>query len=217
MNPYVAHVGYVFQLCALLVRDILWLRCLLGGGQVILSAYAYSRGVFPIAFWNAVFVGINSAWVVRILRERREVRIPPELVPIYEQHFAALSPPEFLRLWSWGESGKAHDAQLVRQNERPGTLYFVLAGEASVRADGREVARVRPGQFLAEMSLLTGEPTTADVFALGEIEYRVWPAERLRELRRDKPVLWTKIQSVLGHDLVEKIRISTARPATSST
>ena len=60
------------------------------------------------------------------------------------------------------------------------------------------------------MSLLTGERTTADAHALGPVEYMAWPAATLGRLRTRNPLLWSKIQSVLGHDLVEKIRRAAA-------
>lgn len=212
MVVYLVHFGYTLQLFALLARDVLWLRGILVCAQSVLAFYAYLRGpeFLPYVGWNALFVSINLYWVVRLLRERAAVKLPEELKPIYEKHFAALQPPEFLRLWNSGERGGMTDAQLVKQGEMPGSLYFLMNGQVSVRRDGREITRLMPGSFIAEMSLLTGEATTADVVALGAVEYMTWPAETLSRLRSRNPMLWTRVQSVLGHDLVEKVRRSMA-------
>ena len=205
---YLVHFGYLLQLFALLARDVLWLRGMLVAAQSVLAVYAYVRGpeFLPYVGWNALFVGINLFWVVRLLRERAEVQLPEELKPLYEKHFAALMPPEFLRLWRDGERRSCTDAQLVREDTRPDALIFLLSGSVSVRRQGRQLAQLAPGSFVAEMSLLTGEKTTADVVALGPVEYMAWPTERLARLRQRNPMLWSKVQSVLGHDLVEKIR-----------
>jgi CRP-like cAMP-binding protein len=56
------------------------------------------------------------------------------------------------------------------------------------------------------MSLLTGEMANADVDAMGDVEVIRWPTKDLRDVRQRNPSLWTKIQSVIGHDLVEKIQ-----------
>ena len=40
-----------------------------------------------------------------------------------------------------------------------------------------------------------------------------WPVSQLQAVRLRSPNLWAKIQSVLGHDLVEKIKRSTAPSA----
>ena len=209
---FLVHFGYLLQLFALLARDVLWLRGILVAAQSVLAVYAYLRGPEFLAyvFWNALFVAINLHWVVRLLRERAAVKLPEDLRPTYERYFAALAPPEFLRLWREGERRSATDAQLVREGTRPEALYFLLAGEVAVRSKGRELARLGSGSFVAEMSLLTGERTTADVWALGTVEYLAWPAATLARLRTRNPMLWSKIQSVLGHDLVEKIRRAAA-------
>ena len=205
---YLVHFGYLLQLFALLARDVLWLRGILVAAQSVLASYAYLRGpeFMPYVWWNVLFVLINLYWVVRLLRERAAVELPEELVPTYEKHFAAMTPPEFLRLWREGSKGSLNDAQLVREGAMPEALYFLLSGEVAIRRDGRELARLGAGSFVAEMSLLTGERTTADAFALGTVEYLAWPAATLARLRTRNPMLWSKVQSVLGHDLVEKIR-----------
>lgn len=205
---YLVHFGYLLQLFALLARDVLWLRGILVAAQSVLAVYAYLRGpeYLPYVFWNALFVLINLFWVARLLRERAEVRLPDELKALHERHFMALAPAEFLRLWRSGRRRAGRDVQLVREGTRPEALYFLLKGEVAVRRQERELARLSEGDFIAEMSLLTGEHTTADVVALGEIEFVEWPAAELARSRSRNPALWSKIQSVLGHDLVEKIK-----------
>jgi CRP-like cAMP-binding protein len=211
---YLVHFGYLLQLFALLARDVLWLRGILVAAQSVLACYAYLRGpeFLPYVFWNALFVLINLYWVVRLLRERAAVELPDELKELHQKHFAALAPAEFLRLWRDGQRKAATDTQLVREGTRPDALFFLLSGSAAVRSNGRLVAQLSAGHFVAEMSLLTGEKTTADVVATGPVEYMAWPAERLLRLRARNPMLWSKIQSVLGHDLVEKIRRSATAP-----
>ena len=213
LTLFLVHFGYLLQLFALLARDVLWLRGILVAAQSVLATYAYLRGpeFLPYVFWNALFVMINLYWVARLLRERAAVKLPDELKSLHEQHFAALAPPEFLRLWRDGERKAVTDAQLVREGTRPEALLFLLSGKAAVRRHGRALAELGPGNFVAEMSLLTGERTTADVVAQGPVEYMSWPAAKLARLRQRNPMLWSKVQSVLGHDLVEKIKAQAAR------
>lgn len=202
------HLGYTLMLIALLARDILWLRGILVISQSILAWYAGYRGVLPIAYWNLLFVAINSVWVLKILRERRAVALPDVLRLLHEQHFAALSPPEFLRLWSWGERATLRDEKFVDEGSKPAALYFLLSGEVAILHGSSEVTHCGSGNFIGEMSLLTGEAATADVSALGAVEVMRWPVEKLAQVRSRNAGLWTKIQSVLGHNLVEKIRRS---------
>ena len=205
MNALLVNGGYTLMLCALVARDVLWLRGTLVVAQGVLALYAWRIGVTSIAFWNVVFVLINSAWVAKILQERRAVTLAPPLRALHDRHFFALSPPEFLRWWNQGRRETFHDTRMTTQGEFPAALYFILSGAVRVVRDGTAVTHLSAGHFVGEMSLITGRPATADVDAQGDVEVMCWPVDELRVLRaRDAP-LWTRIQSAIGQDLVLKI------------
>lgn len=201
-----ANVAYVLMLVAFVTRDILKLRSLLVAAQLVVVIYAWSNGVRLVSTWNLLFAGINAYMVVQILRERRAVVLSPELRAVHQRHFAALSPPEFLRWWKQGRREALEDERLVRAGEHPEWLYFLLGGRVRVIHEGRADVELPAGYFVAEMSLLTGEPANADVDAVGAIDVMRWPTRDLRDLRERNPALWARIQSVIGHDLVEKIQ-----------
>lgn len=201
------HLGYALMLCALLARDVLWLRAALVAAQSTLTAYAWLTDRPGMAAWNALFVLINSLWTLRILRERRAVRLPDGLQALYAAHFSALSPAEFLRLWALGADGAAPAGQrLIAEGERPAQLYYLTAGTLRIRQQQRLLTRLRAGDFAGEMSLLTGAPATAEVEAEDGVRFRAWPVPELHELRERQPALWARVQSVLGRDLVNKIQ-----------
>ncbi|MCC7010188.1 MAG: cyclic nucleotide-binding domain-containing protein [Acidobacteria bacterium] len=205
MTAAFVHVGYALMLAALVARDILWLRGLLACAQSLIGFYAWRMGVPAIAAWNLLFVGVNATWVARILHERRAVSLPADLRALYERHFAALTPPEFLRWWRQGRRTRLRGVRLARDGEVPDALYFVMEGVVRITRRGEAVAELPAGYFVAEMSLITGQPANADADAVGEVDVVQWPLDELSSLRARNPVLWTKIQSVIGHDLVNKI------------
>jgi len=207
MLIYLANVAYVLMLIAFITRDILNLRGLLVIAQSVVVVYTWYNGVHIIAAWNLLFACINAYMVVQILRERRAVTLPEDLRALYARHFSALSPPEFLRWWRQGRKETlASGVRLARAGERPDWLYFILGGNVRVSRNHANVFELPAGYFVAEMSLLTGEAANADVDALDAVEVMRWPTQELRELRQRNPSLWTKIQSVIGRDLVEKIQ-----------
>jgi hypothetical protein len=214
LAPYLVNFGYVLMLCAFLARDVMWLRTLLAFAQTLVVLYAFSAGVPIIAAWNLLFAVINAVWVFVILRERRHVTIPPELTSTYTRHFAALSPQEFLRLWNQGRREVVVGQSLARDGQRPEALYFLTAGTARVSRHGKPITELPAGYFVAEMSLLTGEAANADVDAVGEVEAIRWTIQDLRSIRQRNPVLWTKIQSVIGTDIVRKIQTGQRSVAT---
>jgi CRP-like cAMP-binding protein len=203
----IANIAYVTMLLAYVTRDILRLRAMLAVAQIIVVIYTWHNGVLLTAGWNAVFAGINAVMVVLIIRERRAVEVPAELVPLYQRHFAALSPQEFLRWWNAGERETLANEPLTRAGTRPDWLYFLLKGSVRVSRGSDTVVDLPAGHFVAEMSVLTGAPANADVDASTSVEVIRWPRALLDDIHRETPAAWVRIQSVLGLDLIQKIRL----------
>jgi len=83
--------------------------------------------------------------------------------------FADLEPPQLHELaMTLDEERYPRDARILRQGMSGNAFHVILSGEASVRIDGSERARLVPGEFFGEVSILLGEPPTADVVAATE-------------------------------------------------
>ncbi len=216
MNVLLLNFGYVLMLSALVMRDVLWLRMTMVVSQSVLGFYAWSLGLTNNVAWNTVFVTINVVWTIRILRERRAITLPEHLKPLYDGHFSALTRAEFLKWWKLGHRETLRDERMTTHGESPRSLYFVLEGMARVTRRGEPVVDLKAGQFVAEMSLITGRPANADVFAAGTIEVMRWDVKDLKALREKEPAMWARIQSAIGQDLVTKIQRAEV-PAVSST
>lgn len=110
------------------------------------------------------------------------------LAPRYEQMFPTLTPREIERMRGFGEIRhyKDGDAIFTAGQQGPGMLV-ILSGVALItQRDGLghvvPVTEQGAGQFLAELSQLSGRPALADGRAKGDIEALVVPSERLRAL-----------------------------------
>jgi hypothetical protein len=204
--PYLVHLGYVLMLGGFLARDILVLRSLLVCAQIIVAVYAINAAVLAIGAWNALFAIINAVWVVLILRERRKVHIPGELQEIYRTRFAAMTPREFLRWWQLGHAEVRRGMPLTRDGVQPAALYFILDGEVAIRRGRHTVTELPAGFFVAEMSLITGRAANADADPIGDVRVQQWDRSALEALRARDLAMWTKVQSAIGADLVDKIQ-----------
>ena len=158
-------------------------------------------------------VAVNAWMAYQLVQDRRAVRVPEDVRPTYERHFAPLTPQEFLRFWNAGEPETTDQGWLVRAGERPSWLYFLTGGRVRVFRDAETITELGAGYFVGEMSLLTGRAANADVAPVGRVETRRWSTSALLDARERDPRLWTKIQSVIGLDLVEKIHLAERRGA----
>lgn len=67
----------------------------------------------------------------------------------------------------------AAGAPIVKQGEPGIAMYIILSGGAEVRQGSRLLARLAPGQFFGEMTLLDEKPRSADVITTGPTECAV--------------------------------------------
>ncbi len=93
--------------------------------------------------------------------------------------FADLSRPQLESLvHTFEEVWFAEGQKVVRQGFTGTGFYVILEGEASVRVDGQERAKLGRGDFFGEVSILLDEPPIADVVAATPV--------RALELARDE-------------------------------
>ena len=102
----------------------------------------------------------------------------------------------------------ARGEMLTRQGEPGDWLYLITAGEVSVRVavDGgleQEVAQLGPGDFVGEMSLMTGERRSATVVASTGVECYRLDKEAFQDVLRQRPAIAEPVAEVLARRRVE--------------
>jgi CRP-like cAMP-binding protein len=71
--------------------------------------------------------------------------------------------------------------RILRQGFSGTGFYVILDGDAAVRIDGQDRARLSRGDFFGELSILLDEPPSADVVALTPLRCLVLPRTELQE------------------------------------
>jgi CRP-like cAMP-binding protein len=202
------HLANVLYVVSYLVTDILWLRVLavLGGLSSLTWTLTTPTPSAALIGWTLVYNTINVAQIVRLWRERQPVRLTAEEQALYAAAFRTLTPREFSRLLAAGQWRQAAAKEtLIEEGARPGRILVLASGRAAVKASGRQVATLSPGQFAGEMSFLTGAPTTAAVEALEPVRLVSWAIDDLERFLRKHPELRAALQLTLGRDLAAKL------------
>jgi small-conductance mechanosensitive channel/CRP-like cAMP-binding protein len=108
---------------------------------------------------------------------------------------------------------------VTREGETDDGLYMIVEGEAIVRIgtgratssgfdDGRDVARLGPGQFFGEMSLMTGEARTATVIAATELLCYRMNKTAFSQILEQTPAIADQVAEVL---VMRRTALSAAR------
>jgi Popeye protein conserved region len=202
------HLANVLYVVSYLVTDILWLRVLAVAGGLSSLTWTLTAPTPSATFigWTLVYNTINVVQIARLWQERRPVRLEAAAQSLYAAAFRTLTPREFQRLLAagrWQESPAK--TVLIEQGTSPGRMLVLAAGRAAVKANGREIATLGPGQFAGEMSYLTGSRTTAAVETVEPARFVSWATPDLERLLGRHPELRTALQLVLGRDLATKL------------
>lgn len=205
----VGHVAYTLIFFSFLVRSILWLRALAIIASFTSIAYNYYVPVEPLWVpiqWNCIFIITNFVQITITLLERRNFALDGHEAYLHDRFFSELTSAEFKKLIKGGHLRTSEENEtLIKQHTKVEALMVVIEGEVQVLSNGREVTKLGKGQFLGEMSFLTGEPTKGEVRALGETQYFFWDKFALKELIAKKPKMMNAIQKVLSNQLIEYI------------
>src|SRR5439155_9034246 len=108
--------------------------------------------------------------------------------------FSHLTPRQLGRVLEVSEEYVFDEGATLAKEDTPGETFFVmLEGEARVVRHGRTVARLLPGDFFGEISLLDGGHRTASVVAVTPIRALLLLGDDFRKLLIEEPKLAVKI------------------------
>ena len=200
------NIGYLTILLALSIKEILWLRITMTIAQaLILVGNVVFSDNYTAALWNGVFMSVNLLQIVWLYYDRRPRLIPEELQEIYEKIFNMFSTKEFLYIINMCEIISKEKENLIKEGEKQENLLLMLEGEAKVIKNDAYIATLKKGQFISELSFITGQPASASVFAEESIKYLCWSQSELNTIQRTNPAFYSKFHNILTKDIANKI------------
>jgi CRP-like cAMP-binding protein len=93
------------------------------------------------------------------------------------------------------------EATIVAEGSSGSSLFVLLDGRAKVVSGGRTIARLGPGEFFGEISLLDPGPRTASVVAEGPTRCLDLAGRDFREILEREPRLAVQVAAVLARRL----------------
>ena len=201
----VTNIGYLLTFIALAIKEIYWLRIILTLAQVLQLTHAYLVDDPYKGFWTLIFVIINVYQIIILYLDRRDIPIPEEIKDLYEKIFYTKSNREFLHFWDKGKVCQIEKDKLICSGDTQSDLMLILNGEADVYRDKTKIATLKRGQFIAEISYVTGNPVSADIIIKNELLFYTWDRETLGKLRKTNPLIMGKLDRILTLDMANKL------------
>ncbi len=201
------NLAYVTYVVAPAIKNELWLRILLAINAIAFSIWGTLIGNGSVIFWNVLFATVSAFAIVRLLRERRIVVLPPDVESVRDSLFPAVSNRDFLLFWSLGETQRITDGSLTVEGQPVARLFLLVNGAASVRIRDEEVAQLGAHQFVGEMAFVTSQPASASVRITQPTSVHSWAFSDLETLNSLEPRLVAPLLRTVNRDLAEKLRV----------
>lgn len=201
------HLTYVFLVVSMLMRTLIWLRIF-----VIVSAMtgiAYSAFILgdPVStFWESCLVTVNVAQLLITNWRSLRARFTDAEQMFIDAHLPGLTRGEARALIDRGQWRTLPAGDCLAVEGQPVEhLSYIAGGEVEVRVGGRRVAACRAGDFVGEMTVLTGVPATATVIAIAPVGVWQIGAPELREVTRCHDALSREIEAAFARNYRDKI------------
>jgi len=200
----------------MLMRRMAWLRALAVASGLAKIIY---RGFFVIdpvsVLWETVFVLVNLGQLALIWYYQYQHRFSED-----EQHFADSMPATVERrairkLLGFSRVVEFEPGQAITTQGQPvKDLVYIASGVAQVENAGRIVAVCGPGDYIGELSFLTGEPASATTMAVKPLRALAFDQGQLHQAITSDSAIRRAMESGLNRNLVGKlVRSNTPQPA----
>lgn len=206
-GQYLAHLCALLLVAAALQRRprIIRLLTTLAGLAALSFIIATGAGLAWV-LWAGLFAAVNGVHYAALAMKARSGKLLDEERALFEEVVKLREPGQqrYLQdLIAWRDiaAGQA----LVTQGQPNPPLIYVARGTAEITVDGRLVGQGAAGDFLGEMSLISGETATATVTAAEPMRVAYFDREALAELSRAAPDVGRAIDSALNRSLAAKV------------
>jgi hypothetical protein len=204
---FVYMMSGLFTFSAYMVTNMLLLRSLIVTAAILGLSYGIMISQTMFTLGQSLLILLNLIQIGIILYNTKAFFLSEPWKTFYLKSFTAMEPREFMQLIKLAKQQTSVGEQLCYESESHERLIYLLKGEVEITSNGEQIATAQQGNFLGEMSFLTGGEQEADVVAKGEIEYLSWDRPTMRKLKRKKPQMYTKMLNALGVDLINKLRV----------
>jgi len=97
---------------------------------------------------------------------------------------------------------------IVRKGEAGIGFYLIMDGTVEVRSEGQILSKLEPGQFFGEMSVVDGQPRSADVVAVEPLRCLALTSWSFKSIVSEHPKMALK----LLQESVRRLRMNTQTP-----
>ena len=219
-NHMVGHINYFLLIVSMLMRRMFWLRVFAIGSGSVEIVYRSVFVVDPVSVvWEALFVLVNVVQLVLIWYYEYHHRFDEE-----HKHFADNMPDTvdrsaIKRLLDLADLERYDPGTVLTTEGHAVTkLVYIADGIVKIEHGDRVVAICGPGDYIGELSFLSGNPASANTTVVKPCRALVFDQAKLTAAMASDAQLRRTLDSALNKNLAGKLsRSNNQRPAAERT
>jgi hypothetical protein len=202
-------LGGLVLACTLFATQTSWIRSLCAAALAVGVAALVANLLQPVwvmVLWLGALLVVNGIGLLRGALDRISLKLDDREATLLRGPFSGVPAKAFRRLLDAGHWHSIPPGTPVTIEGEPVEDLMVLGqGAARVEVSGRQVAMLKPGAFIGEMSLLTQGNATATVTPMEACWLFSIPKRDLVHLCEQDRQLDAALHTVLSRDLVRKL------------
>jgi len=179
---------------------------LLVGGIFAVLFFAFAGNVgLEIAF-AILFVVVNAARLYQLWNRARSGSITSEERELFDHVMQIEDPSKQSRLrdlMQWRDA-KVGDV-LIEQDQLDPPLIYIATGRVSIRRDGQLISECGAGEFLGEISHISGEGASATVTVVHPMRFAKIDRDALAQLSQSLPEIGRAVDNAFNRSLAVKV------------
>jgi CRP-like cAMP-binding protein len=102
---------------------------------------------------------------------------------------------------------------LLNDGDNNSCLFLIVEGGFRIMKNGTEITLLEPGEFVGELSFISGDEISADVISAGNTEIMYWDRLALEPLFKRHGLYKPYLHALCSVDIAQKLRRMTAATA----
>lgn len=205
----VEHLSYIIFAFGTGFRNVIYLRTSLivvSVLQIIYTIYSIDEVFSSPIVWSVVAIGINLFQVAYILYYKRFMNLShdeKEVLKMMGGGMDILNFKKFMNAGNW--INYPENKKILVEDEAIEKLFYLVDGEVEVKMKDKQIATIKKGNFLGEMSFLSGELPSASVTSITPARILSWDKSKLKMMMEKNDDFRHEIYSIFSNDLILKI------------
>ena len=203
---FIANSLYVISY---MLTSIFWLRLLAVIAAISTFPYFYFQAepLWSALFWQACFLTVNLVNLAILLYSMRLPSFDSFEALVHELKFSDLKDHEVAPILKLAQRTNLEEGEsLLKDGESNSRLFLIVEGGCRILKNGTEITELTEGEFVGELSFVSGEVISADVIAVGDTKLMFWDRRTLEPLFKKNGLYKPYLHALCSVDIAQKLR-----------